>query len=70
MRANVISVVIRYHEVALKRGNRSRFIAKLVANIKAATADLRVGTARARVGRIELPQEAFLSILRIGEGRE
>ncbi len=49
------SVIVRYHEVALKRGNRSRFIAKLVQNIKTATQDLPVRPAQARMGRIEVP---------------
>src|SRR5439155_3283940 len=33
-------VIARYHEITLKRGNRARFAAQLMANIRRATADL------------------------------
>lgn len=49
------SVIVRYHEIALKRGNRPRFVAKLVENLRAATRDLPVRPAQARMGRIEIP---------------
>jgi tRNA uracil 4-sulfurtransferase len=48
------SIVLHYQEIALKGKNRPWFIARLVRNLKAATADLRVRDVRALVGRIEL----------------
>ena len=49
------SVIVRYHEIALKRGNRPRFVAKLVENLRLATRDLPVGPTQARMGRVEVP---------------
>ncbi len=48
------SVVVHYQEVALKGKNRPWFISKLVANLRAAVADLDVKSVRPLVGRIEL----------------
>jgi thiamine biosynthesis protein ThiI len=48
------SIVLHYQEIALKGKNRPWFVARLVRNLKAATADLRVRDIRALVGRIEL----------------
>jgi tRNA uracil 4-sulfurtransferase len=45
-------VVARYHEITLKRGNRSRFVARLVDNVRRATADLAVGRIADLDGRI------------------
>jgi len=45
-------VVARYHEITLKRGNRSRFAGMLVANIRRLTADLPVGKIADLEGRI------------------
>jgi thiamine biosynthesis protein ThiI len=36
-------VVVRYHEITLKRGNRARFVAALVRNLRRLTADLPIG---------------------------
>ncbi len=51
------SIVLHYQEIALKGRNRPWFIAKLVRNLKAATADLPVGEVKALVGRVELMLE-------------
>lgn len=48
------SVIVHYHEIALKGRNRSWFIERLVSNIRAATADLDIVRVRALMGRIEL----------------
>ncbi len=47
-------VVVRYHEVALKRGNRPRFVARLVQNIRDSAQGLGVREARSLPGRIVL----------------
>jgi thiamine biosynthesis protein ThiI len=47
-------VVVRYHEIALKGGNRHRFVARLVANLREATAGLGVRRAQSLPGRIVL----------------
>jgi tRNA uracil 4-sulfurtransferase len=47
-------VIVRYHEIALKRGNRARFAAQLIANIRHATANLSVGKIADRHGRVAL----------------
>jgi thiamine biosynthesis protein ThiI len=48
------SVVIHYQEIALKGKNRPWFVARLVRNLKEATADLDVKAVRALMGRLEL----------------
>jgi thiamine biosynthesis protein ThiI len=48
------SVVVHYQEIALKGRNRPWFIARLVRNLRAATADLGVTRVRSLMGRIEL----------------
>jgi tRNA uracil 4-sulfurtransferase len=48
------SVVIHYQEIALKGLNRPWFIARLVRNLRRATADLDVRDVRTHMGRIEL----------------
>jgi tRNA uracil 4-sulfurtransferase len=45
-------VVLRYHEIALKRGNRSRFAGLLVANVRRLAADLPLGRIADLEGRI------------------
>jgi thiamine biosynthesis protein ThiI len=55
----VSCVVVRYHEIALKGGNRQRFVARLVDNLRAATAGLGVSGAQSLPGRI---------VLRLGAG--
>ena len=45
-------VVVRYHEIALKGGNRQRFVARLVSNLRAATAGLGVLRAQSLPGRV------------------
>src|SRR5262245_36733174 len=46
--------IVRYHEITLKRGNRARFAAQLIANIRHATANLSVGKIADRHGRVAL----------------
>ena len=48
------SVIVHYQEIALKGLNRPYFVDRLVANLRAATADLDVVQVRPLVGRIEL----------------
>jgi thiamine biosynthesis protein ThiI len=48
------SVIVHYQEIALKGRNRPWFIARLVRNLREATADLGVKTVRALMGRIEI----------------
>ncbi|HEY7444067.1 MAG TPA: tRNA uracil 4-sulfurtransferase ThiI [Vicinamibacterales bacterium] len=48
------SVIVHYQEIALKGRNRPWFIARLVRNLRVATADLDVTGVRALMGRIEL----------------
>ncbi len=48
------SVVVHYQEIALKGRNRPWFIARLVRNIRTATADLDVTRVTPKMGRIEV----------------
>ncbi|MBE56342.1 MAG: tRNA 4-thiouridine(8) synthase ThiI [Acidobacteria bacterium] len=48
------SAIVHYHEIALKGGNRPWFIARLVRNLRALTAELGVTRVRALMGRIKL----------------
>ncbi len=48
------SIVVHYQEIALKGKNRPWFVARLVRNLRAATADLHVREVRALMGRIEI----------------
>jgi thiamine biosynthesis protein ThiI len=48
------SVVVHYQEIALKGRNRPWFIARLVRNIRTATADLDVRRVVTKMGRIEI----------------
>lgn len=48
------SIIVHYQEIALKGRNRPWFIARLVRNLRVATADLDVTSVRALMGRIEL----------------
>lgn len=45
-------VVVRYHEIALKGGNRQRFVQRLIANLRDATIGLGVRSADSLPGRI------------------
>ncbi|MCC6766928.1 MAG: tRNA 4-thiouridine(8) synthase ThiI [Deltaproteobacteria bacterium] len=47
-------VVVRYHEIALKGGNRQRFVQRLIANLRDATTGLGVRSADSLPGRIVL----------------
>src|SRR6267142_1265679 len=47
-------VVVHYHEISLKRGNRPLFLRHLARNLRSATADLGPVTLRQRPGRIVL----------------
>jgi tRNA uracil 4-sulfurtransferase len=59
-------VVARYHEITLKRGNRARFAARLVENMRRAAADLPIGRVRDLHGRLvaTLADEATWPALR------
>src|SRR6476620_8619314 len=48
------SIVVHYQEIALKGNNRPWFIARLVRNLRLATADLGVREVRVLMGRIEI----------------
>ena len=48
------SVIVHYHEIALKGRNRPWFIDRLAGNLRAATADLDVTHVRPLMGRIEV----------------
>ena len=48
------SIVVHYQEIALKGNNRPWFIARLVRNLRHATADLGVRDVRVLMGRIEV----------------
>jgi thiamine biosynthesis protein ThiI len=48
------SIVVHYQEIALKGRNRPWFIARLVRNIRTATADLDVTRVVTKMGRIEI----------------
>lgn len=50
-------VVVRYHEIALKGGNRQRFVQRLIANMRDATTGLGVRAAQSLPGRIVLRLE-------------
>ena len=47
-------IVCRYHEITLKRGNRARFAAQLIDNLRRATVDLPIGRIADLHGRIVL----------------
>ena len=47
-------VVVRYHEIALKGGNRPRFVQRLISNLRDATTGLGVRAAQSLPGRIVL----------------
>ncbi|MYI74917.1 MAG: hypothetical protein F4057_06235, partial [Acidobacteria bacterium] len=48
------SVIVHYQEIALKGKNRPWFVARLVANLRAALGDLEGARVRAIMGRIEV----------------
>ena len=52
------SIVVHYQEIALKGNNRPYFIARLVRNLRAATADLGVREVRVLMGRIQVELES------------
>lgn len=60
-----MNVVVHYHEIALKGGNRAFFVSKLADNLRKATADLG-GKVHVLAGRLmlEAPQDAPWEILR------
>src|SRR5256885_1022485 len=47
-------VIVHYHEISLKRGNRPLFLRHLARNLRSAIADLGPATVRQRPGRIVL----------------
>jgi thiamine biosynthesis protein ThiI len=50
----MLLVIVRYHEIALKGGNRPRFVARLVGNLRHATGDLARARVRQASGRLVL----------------
>jgi thiamine biosynthesis protein ThiI len=52
------SIVVHYQEIALKGNNRPWFVARLVRNLREATADLGVREVRVLMGRIEVVLES------------
>ena len=50
----MLLVIVRYHEIALKGGNRPRFVAQLAGNLRRATQDLAPGRVRQASGRLVL----------------
>ncbi len=52
------SIVVHYQEIALKGNNRPWFIARLVRNLREATADLGVREVRVLMGRIQVELES------------
>ncbi|MBE3073490.1 MAG: tRNA 4-thiouridine(8) synthase ThiI [Actinobacteria bacterium] len=48
------SIVVHYHEIALKGNNRPWFVARLARNMREATSDLGVKEVRVLMGRIEI----------------
>jgi thiamine biosynthesis protein ThiI len=52
------SIVVHYQEIALKGNNRPYFIARLVRNLREATADLGVREVRVLMGRIQVELES------------
>ncbi len=52
------SIVVHYQEIALKGNNRPWFIARLVRNLREATADLGVREVRVLMGRIQVEIES------------
>ncbi|MGA2410454.1 MAG: tRNA uracil 4-sulfurtransferase ThiI [Candidatus Binataceae bacterium] len=58
-RADMRYLIGRYHEIVLKRGNRSRFVEQLKHNVRAIFADCRIGRIRGEGPRllIEIPAD-------------
>jgi len=52
--SSVSLVVARYHEITLKRGNRGRFAAKLIDNIRRLAVDLPIGKVADLHGRVAI----------------
>ncbi len=50
----MLLVIVRYHEIALKGGNRPRFVAQLAGNLRRATRDLGLTRVRQASGRLVL----------------
>src|SRR5262245_26609234 len=61
------SFVVKYQEIALKGKNRPWFLARLVRNLRRATADVGVATVRANTGRIEIVLGPGASAERVAE---
>ena len=51
-------VIVHYHEIALKKGNRPYYIDRMIKNLNQATADLSVGKIRKVSGRVIMELEA------------
>jgi thiamine biosynthesis protein ThiI len=60
-------VVVHYHEISLKRGNRPRFLRDLARNLERAVADLGAVRAERLPGRIVLDVPPGLEPRRVGE---
>ena len=63
-------VLARYHEIALKGGNRPFFVDKLVQNVKRACSDLGVVRVRAIQGRLSVAVPADVPWERVRERLE
>jgi thiamine biosynthesis protein ThiI len=61
------SIVVHYHELALKGRNRPWFLARLVRNLREALSDLDVRAVRALMGRIEVVLGPSVSRDLVGE---
>ncbi|MDP6484901.1 MAG: tRNA 4-thiouridine(8) synthase ThiI, partial [Nitrospinota bacterium] len=59
-------VIVHYHEIALKKGNRPYYIERLAGNLRQATSDLAVRRVRRVSGRLvmELEEEAAWETVR------
>lgn len=51
-------VIVHYHEIALKKGNRPYYVDRMIKNLNQATADLNVGKIRKVSGRVIMELEA------------
>lgn len=60
-------VVVRYHEIALKGGNRQRFVQRLIVNLRDATTGLGVRSAESLPGRVVLRLTAEAPIAAVCE---
>jgi tRNA uracil 4-sulfurtransferase len=60
-------IVVRYHEIALKGGNRQRFVQRLIRNLRDAATGLGVRSAQSLPGRVLLRLDADADVVSICE---